>query len=247
MSQQKRILLADDEVIFLKATSEILRENGYICDCATNAEDVVEMLRSNDYDLLISDIKMPGNAGMELISKIDKIAEGMPVILVTAYPSIDNAIRALKFRVYDYLLKPVNFDELLERVSGALKNTSISQDVILEVQQSIRKWRLDLDNIERLTNETSKDASLKSFNSYLDILFKNMFDTLMNLRSMTKTLVLGNDEQSLYNLNEGGKLDVLKGALEETVTILKKTKDTYKSKDLGVLRKKLESLLAETS
>lgn len=241
MSQQKRILIADDEAIFLKATSNVLQENGYICDCAADAESVVEMMKSNNYDLLISDIKMPGNSDMELISNISKIAESVPVILVTAYPSIDNAIQALRFHVCDYLLKPIDFGVLLEVVSKALKNFSVCREVVRETQQSIRKWKNDLDTIEKLTGKAPKDASIKSFDSYLDIMFRNMFDTLMNMRDMTKKVATGNDEQLCVKVN------ALRDALVETVEILKKTKNTFKSKDLGVLRTKLESLLAETS
>jgi DNA-binding response OmpR family regulator len=244
MPQQKRILLADDEAIFLKATSNVLRDNGYICDCVTDSDSVLETLKSNDYDLLISDIKMPGNSDMELISNISKIAETMPVILVTAYPSIDNAIRALKFHVYDYLLKPVDFGVLLERINDVLKKVNIHHKIIQEAQQSARKWSQELDNIERLASTSSKDASLKPFNSYLDILFKNMFESLMSLKNMTKTVVMDYDDKPL---SPHGKLIVLRDALGETVAILKKTKNTFKSKDLGVLRGKLEKLLAETS
>ncbi len=244
MSRQKRILLADDEVIFLKATSSMLRENGYTCDCSTDADSAMEMLRSNDYDLLISDIKMPGNSDMELVSNISKIAESMPVILVTAYPSIDNAIRALKFHVCDYLLKPVDFGVLLERISDVLKKVNIHQKIIQKAQQSARKWSQELDNIERLASTSSKDASLKSFNSYLDILFKNMFESLMSLKNMTKTVAMDYDDQPL---SPYGKLVALRDALGETVAILKKTKNTFKSKDLGMLRGKLEKLLTETS
>ncbi len=247
MLQQKRILLADDEVIFLKATSKILQDNGYTCDCASDAKSVLEMLRSNDYDLLISDIKMPGNSDMELISKITEIADGMPVILVTAYPSIDNTIQAIKFRVHDYLLKPVDFEELLERVNDALSNVSISQDITREAQKSINKWKLNVDNVEKLISKTSIETPLTSLNSYLDISFNNMFETLMSLRNMTKSLVIKNDDKSLYNLKGCVQPGMLIDALVETVAILKKTKDAFKSKDLGMLRSKLERLLAEIS
>ncbi len=244
MPKQKRILLADDEAIFLKATSNVLRDNGYICDCATDSDSVLEMLKSNDYDLLISDIKMPGNSDMELVSNISKIAETMPVILVTAYPSIDNAIRALKFHVYDYLLKPVDFGVLLERISDVLKKVNIHHKIIQEAQQSARKWSQELDNIERLASTSSKDASLKSFNSYLDILFNNMFESLLSLKNMTKTVAMDYDDQPL---SPYGKLVALRDALGETVITLKSTKGSFKSKELGMLRGKLEKLLAETS
>ncbi len=244
MSPQKRILLADDEAIFLKATSTMLSDNGYTCDCATDSLSATQMLESNDYDLLISDIKMPGNTDMELISNLSQIANGIPVILVTAYPSIQNSIQALRLKVDDYLLKPVDFGELLFLVNKVLANVGICRNVSLEVQQSIRKWRLDLDNIEKIMNNTSEDASFKSLNCHLDILYKMIFDSLMNLKETTQTVVRESDDRP-ESVNS--KLRKLKNALTETVATLKRTKDTFKSKDLGLLRVKLENLLEATS
>ena len=162
---------------------------------------------------------------------------------MTAYPSIENTILALRFQIYDYLLKPIDYGVLLERVSKVLTTVSTCRDVALEVQRSIRKRRLDLDNIERLISSTSKDASLKTLNCYLDISFRNIFDTLMRLRDMTKTIVMDNDEQSVQNLHGSAKL---RDSLVDTVAVLKKTKGSFKSRDLGVLRAKLESLLEVT-
>ncbi len=247
MPKQKRILLADDEAIFLKTTSNMLQENGYTCDCVTDADSALEMLRSNDYDLLISDIKMPGNSNMELISNISKIAAGIPVILVTAYPSIDNAIQALKLHVCDYLLKPIDFGVLLKRVNELLKSFSASQDILREINQSIGKWREDLENMEKLSSEAAEKASLKSFDSYLDVMFKNMFETLMHLKDIAKKSVLENDEQFYCNQIGCVKLSAYRDALAETVKTLKRTRNSFKSKELGELRGKLEKLLAETS
>ncbi len=242
--KQKRILLADDEVIFLKVTSDLLRENGYICDCASDSETVMELLRSNDYDLLISDIRMPGNSDLELIRNISKIVNDMPVILVTAFPSIDNTIQALKFNVRDYLIKPIDFDELLMMVKKIITTNAVRNDVAKEVRKSISRWRLELDKVEGILNNASKDVSPETLNYYMDITFKNIFDVLMNFRNITKMMVVGNDEQPTNLFNTQGDL---KGILEDTVNVLKKTKSSFKSKDIGELRKKLESVLAGTS
>ncbi len=242
--KQKRILLADDEVIFLKVTSDLLRENGYICDCASDSETVMELLRSNDYDLLISDIRMPGNSDLELIRNISKIVNDMPVILVTAFPSIDNTIQALKFNVRDYLIKPIDFDELLMMVKKIITTNAVRNDVAREVRKSISRWRLELDKVEGILNNASKDVSPETLNYYMDITFKNIFDVLMNFRNITKMMVVGNDEQPTNLFNTQGDL---KGILEDTVNVLKKTKSSFKSKDIGELRKKLESVLAGTS
>ncbi len=245
--KQKRILLADDEAIFLKAVSDMLYKNGYICDSATDAESVVAMLKSNDYDLLISDIRMPGNSDLELISNISKINNCMPVILVTAYPSIDNTIQALKLNVCDYLIKPVDFEELLTLVNKVIATGSIHHDVKMEVRKSITKWRLELDKVEKVIGRSSTDSPLGTFNYYLDTSYKNIFETLLNLRKITKMAVVGNDDQPVNQpVYLNGMRAELKEVLEDTIKVLKKTKNSFKSKDIGELRKKLEKVLSET-
>ncbi len=245
--KQKRILLADDEAIFLKATSDLLRENGYICDSATDAESVMAMLRLNDYDLLISDVRMPGNSDLELISNVSEITNCMPVILVTAYPSIENTIQALKLNVRDYLIKPVAFEELLALVNKVIEAGSINHEVKMEVRESISKWRLELDKVEKLLSKASMDSPLETFNYYLDTSYRNIFETLMNLRKMTKMAVVGNDDQLTHQpVYLNGMRAELKEVLEDTINVLKKTKNSFKSKDIGELRKKLEKVLSGT-
>ena len=139
MQQQKRILLIDDEIIFLKATSNVLSDKGYKCDLALNSISALEKMRSNHYDLLISDIKMPGNSNMELISKVSKISDNIPIILVTAYPSIDNAIQAIQLPVYGYLLKPIDYDELLELVRKVLSRSSLNHLINSELQKKYKR------------------------------------------------------------------------------------------------------------
>ena len=94
MSELGRILIADDEETFLMSTADLLRNEGFECDCAPDATSAAQMLRSGDHDLLIADIKMPGNFELEFIRDLPQIAEGLPVILVTGYPTLDTAIQS---------------------------------------------------------------------------------------------------------------------------------------------------------
>ena len=86
MSDQGRILIADDEKVFLESTADLLRRAGYECSCVPDAPSAIEELRKEEYDLLIADIKMPGNPDLELVRELPNIAEGMPVILVVPSP-----------------------------------------------------------------------------------------------------------------------------------------------------------------
>ena len=116
MAESGKILIADDDETILQSTADLLRREGYECDCVSDAKSVIEILRSARYDLLISDINMPGNSGLELIKNLPKNAEGMPVILVTGGPLINTEIQSLQPPVVACMRKPIDFDKLLAQV-----------------------------------------------------------------------------------------------------------------------------------
>jgi len=120
LARRGRILIADDEESFLYSTGDILRREGYECNCALDAKSAVEMLRKKQYDLLIADIKMQGNSDLQLIKKLPEIVGRMPVILVTGYPSLSSAVQSINLPVVGYLIKPFEFTELLAGVQGAI-------------------------------------------------------------------------------------------------------------------------------
>ncbi len=94
---------------------------GYECYCAPDAMTVIETLKSVKFDLLISDINMPGNTGLELAEKLPEIAEGLPVILITGGQFSDTQIQSLKPPVTACLNKPLDFEELLMHVRNAIR------------------------------------------------------------------------------------------------------------------------------
>ncbi len=108
-----RILCVDDDPAFLHATAELLRVEGCLCDQATDVAAAINLLRAQPYELLIADVKMPGNDELELIKALPKISADLAVILVTDYPSLETAIESIRLPVTAYLTKPVDFDELL--------------------------------------------------------------------------------------------------------------------------------------
>jgi PAS domain S-box-containing protein len=121
MPEHRRILIADDEEIFLHTTADLLRRKGYECACAPDATSAANLLRDNRYDLLIADIKMPGNGELEFLHALPRLAPGLPAVVVTAYPSLQSAIQSIQLPVTAYLVKPVAFPELLAQVRTALR------------------------------------------------------------------------------------------------------------------------------
>jgi len=118
--QTGKILIADDDATFSLATADLLRREGYECYCAPDAMIAIQTLKSEKFDLLISDINMPGNNELELIKKLTVIAEELPVILVTGGIPPDSQIQSLKHPVPTCLNKPFDFEILLMHVKDSI-------------------------------------------------------------------------------------------------------------------------------
>ena len=123
MPETGRILIADDEETFLHSIADLLRREGYECTCTEDAHSAIQILRENPHDLLVADIKMPGNTELEMFHNLPESAKGMPIVLVTGYPSLRSAIESVNLPVISYLVKPVDAVELNMRVRALLART----------------------------------------------------------------------------------------------------------------------------
>ena len=112
----ERILVVDDEDIIRESLSFILRKEKYEVEEAANGKIAFEMLKESSFDLVITDLEMPVMKGIELLDEIRKINLQTNTIVITAYGSMETAIAALRSGASDYILKPIEFDELLIKV-----------------------------------------------------------------------------------------------------------------------------------
>ncbi len=123
-----KILIADDEKGIRDSLQMILDEEGYTTTVVSNGLEALKLIENNEFQLVISDIKMPELDGMELLEKCSKISPDTYFIIMTAYASVETAVVALRNGAYDYLLKPVEFDDLLIRVKRLLDFKKLSLD-----------------------------------------------------------------------------------------------------------------------
>jgi len=112
----EKILVVDDEDIIRESLSYILKKEKYEVDEAANGKIAFNLLKEKSYDLVITDLEMPEMKGIELLEEIKKVNLQTNTIVITAYGSVDTAIAALRSGASDYILKPVEFDELLIKV-----------------------------------------------------------------------------------------------------------------------------------
>lgn len=120
------ILIADDEPEIRNSLSEVLQEEGYICYTAGDGEEALNMIMDQDVDVLISDIKMPVIDGMKLLEKTLQRSPQTLVVLITAYASVETAVQALRMGASDYLLKPLDFDEVILRLKHLMQRKALA-------------------------------------------------------------------------------------------------------------------------
>jgi two-component system response regulator HydG len=119
-SVPKRILIADDEPLYLRTTAALLTKAGYDCECVADSHDAIQSLHRSSFDLILSDLNMPGNLKLELLREGRSHWPHIPLIVVTGVPSLPTAIEGVRLGIVDYLLKPVKFEDLLRSIERAL-------------------------------------------------------------------------------------------------------------------------------
>jgi DNA-binding NarL/FixJ family response regulator len=117
---RSRVLLADDQPVYLAEMAELLRNSGYDCDCLYDSRQIQDELERGLVDVLVADIRMPGNFNLELVQRVRESEEPPAVILMTGYPTLETAISSIKLKISAYLVKPFGFNELLAEVQNAL-------------------------------------------------------------------------------------------------------------------------------
>jgi two-component system, NtrC family, response regulator PilR len=134
-----KVLLVDDEPSILSVLSALLKAESYEVMPVLGGEKARELIRSENFDLMISDIRMSPVNGMELLRQSHDERPQMPVIMLTAYGSVETAIEALKLGAFDYVTKPFKVDELLITVQRALDySTALSENANLKAQLGTR-------------------------------------------------------------------------------------------------------------
>ncbi|MHC4427007.1 MAG: sigma-54-dependent transcriptional regulator [Planctomycetota bacterium] len=122
------ILIAEDEELLRQSLAGLLEEEGYEILQAADGKAAYEQIVERPVDLVLTDIRMPEMDGLALLERIRQTAPETPVILMTAYGTVESAISALRAGGWDYLLKPVQFDDLLAKVRHALEFRELAQD-----------------------------------------------------------------------------------------------------------------------
>ncbi len=237
------ILLADDEPEFLESTATLLAQEGYRCDTAVSAEDGRENLRTSAYDLLISDVMLPGNDGLEFVREASQMQPGLPIVLVTGYPSLDTAIEAVRLPVSAYLTKPIPWADLREEVRTALE-CSRSYGMLANVCHSLQSTLEKVRQLQASLVAPRKDASDESARGLLDMAMNDLICAAHTLHRLHVATAPPEEQRTLCDRVGCARQHLLEHAIREAIDVIRTTKHYCKRKELGDLRLKLEKLLA---
>ena len=232
-----RILFADDDRALREGLATILRRFGFECHCVGTAADAAEILRVVEFDVLISDINMPGNVGLELIESLPQLAAGLPVILLTGRPTVDTAARSVRLPVTAYLTKPPDFDELCRLLDKAVADHHGFR-AMQTGRERLLTWEKELGQIEQVLRQSPGTQPGGPMGSYLRASLRQVILLLADVERATQTL----ERRAAGSLDQVDHI----AALRRTVEVLERTKQNFKSKDLADLRRQLEQLLEKS-
>ena len=129
MNPGSTVLVVDDERTLARAIKAFLTEAGYVAEVASDGESAVELLQSLRPDLVFADVRLPGISGIDLLRRIREFDPAIPVIMMTAYGTIEGAVEAVKLGAFDYMKKPVDLEELKLLADRARETALLKQEL----------------------------------------------------------------------------------------------------------------------
>ncbi|MFO7748632.1 MAG: response regulator [Desulfobacteraceae bacterium] len=195
----RKVLVVDDEKAIVRLLSMSLRSDGYTPFTAYSGEQALEILSENDLDIIVTDIKMPGMDGLELLQKIKKIDSEKEVIIVTGHGDIDSTITALQYGASDFINKPVRDESLalaLERAEAKIdirqKLNEYTENLEIKVEEATKEIRRKAD-FQKLLIQSSNDAIVATDSNWKVVTFNPEAERICGLasRDVVDTLSMG--------------------------------------------------------
>lgn len=138
---RNRILVVDDEEIMRSSLSDWLKEDGYFVQAVEDGHKAIQMVKKEDWDLAVVDLKMPKIGGLEVLKEFNKIKPEIPVIIVTAFATVDTAVLAMKEGAADYIVKPFNPEEISVVIARLVEHQRLIKENIRLRKELNKRFR----------------------------------------------------------------------------------------------------------
>jgi len=244
MFEGSRILIADDEPSYLHIIARYLTSQGHVCDCVPDGASATLKLETNAYEVLISDIEMPGNNDLGLVRKAAELAPGMPVILVTGHPSVHTAVDSHALPVFAYLMKPVDFASLSAQVGRAIGQYRVYK-AIRATESRMSAWAQELADLRESVQSFSTGFQETNIRGYVSMAFNTMVSALSDLKTLLDVTAFDHQDTAICRMDTCTLKRRYELIMEDAIEGLRNTKGTFKSKEIQELRRNLEHALAD--
>jgi len=154
--EKNKALVIDDEQIVLDSVSKILKDENYEVDVSLSGREGLNQAIQKEYDIVLTDIRMPDIGGMRVLRDVKRSKPSLPVVIITGYASVKSAVQAMKLGAADYIEKPFTPDQLLKAVDAAL---DMAATQVPEVQNLIHKEEM-IKVLERAASDSEFLAQL---------------------------------------------------------------------------------------
>lgn len=242
-----RVLLADDEETFLLATAELFKRSGVTCFTAHDAQGALQVYKQEVIDVVVSDIRMPGNEELELVRHLNDVRVEALIVLITGYPTLETAIASVRLPVFDYLSKPVRFDALLRTVKAATQQSRANR-MLQDIRRRLSAHQVEVQLLDQVTGGLEQYTPSRSeLDVFVAALFNNLAATLTDLiRLIRAASGLEAPEPNVCRTMACPRLNQYREAIEMAIRVLEDTKQSFKSKELGQLKRNLTNLIEST-
>jgi DNA-binding NtrC family response regulator len=137
--EKKKALVIDDEQIVLDSVSTLLRDEGFEVDVSLDGREGLDWAIERNYDVVLTDIRMPDIGGMKVLRDVKRVNPALPVIMITGYASVESAVQAMKLGAAEYIEKPFEPEQLLEAVSRAIGMSAEAEEQGLIHREEVAK------------------------------------------------------------------------------------------------------------
>ncbi len=157
--ESPRVLVVDDEKVIREILSDFLTMEGYVVRTVENGEAALQELERRGYNLIISDLKMPGMGGLELLERVSELRTNVLTVIMTGFGTVETAIEAMKKGAYDYILKPFKIEEVVHVVERGLDRQRLQQENI-RLKEAVSLYKVSEAIAQSLSLDTVLDLIL---------------------------------------------------------------------------------------
>lgn len=204
---EPRILVVDDEKSIRLTVTQSLKTQGYIVETAVNGHDALEQLQKETFDLILTDLKMPGMDGMVLVEQAIQLRPHLQIIMISAHGTVENAVEVMKLGAIDFIQKPFTPTEIRELVKQVLDRRSREQDAssfdsLLESAKYQASQRQFKDAISTIKAAIGIDPSQPAAFVLLGQLQESLGDRLEGIKNYRVAIDLDpTDQDAQHNLD----------------------------------------------